>query len=343
MKAHSIASLVRPCIARLTPYSTARDDYQGELGVFLDANESPYENGYNRYPDPHQTALKALISPMKGLPVENIFLGNGSDEAIDLVFRVFCEPRVDNVVAIAPSYGMYTVAAAINDVAVLEVPLGPEFSLPKAELLAAADAHTKALFLCSPNNPTGNAFAREDLLELVEAFEGIVVVDEAYIDFSSVPSLAAEVRRYPNLIVLQTMSKARGMAGLRLGLALADAPIVRLMSMVKYPYNINEAAQRLVADLLRQPIDDQVACIVQQRGVVAERLRALPVVERVYPSDANFLLVKVRDADAAYEHLVRRGIIVRNRNRVLQCAGCLRITIGLPQENEKMLQSLAEL
>ena len=343
MKAHSIASLVRPCIARLTPYSTARDDYQGELGVFLDANESPYENGYNRYPDPHQTALKALISPMKGIPVENIFLGNGSDEAIDLVFRVFCEPRVDNVVAIAPSYGMYTVAAAINDVAVREVPLGPEFSLPKAELLAAADAHTKALFLCSPNNPTGNAFAREDLLELVEAFEGIVVVDEAYIDFSSVPSLAAEVRRYPNLIVLQTMSKARGMAGLRLGLALADAPIVRLMSMVKYPYNINEAAQRLVADLLRQPIDDQVACIVQQRGVVAERLRALPVVERVYPSDANFLLVKVRDADAAYEHLVRRGIIVRNRNRVLQCAGCLRITIGLPQENEKMLQSLAEL
>ena len=343
MKAHSIASLVRPCIARLTPYSTARDDYQGELGVFLDANESPYENGYNRYPDPHQTALKALISPMKGLPVENIFLGNGSDEAIDLVFRVFCEPRVDNVVAIAPSYGMYTVAAAINDVAVREVPLGPEFSLPKAELLAAADAHTKALFLCSPNNPTGNAFAREDLLELVEAFEGIVVVDEAYIDFSSVPSLAAEVRRYPNLIVLQTMSKARGMAGLRLGLALADAPIIRLMSMVKYPYNINEAAQRLVADLLRQPIDDQVACIVQQRGVVAERLRALPVVERVYPSDANFLLVKVRDADAAYEHLVQRGIIVRNRNRVLQCAGCLRITIGLPQENEKMLQSLAEL
>lgn len=343
MKTHSPASLVRPCIARLTPYSTARDDYQGELGVFLDANESPYENGYNRYPDPHQAALKALISPMKGLPTENIFLGNGSDEAIDLVFRVFCEPRVDNVVAIAPSYGMYTVAAAINDVAVREVPLGPEFSLPKAELLAAADAHTKALFLCSPNNPTGNAFAREDLLELVEAFEGIVVVDEAYIDFSSVPSLAAEVRRYPNLIVLQTMSKARGMAGLRLGLALADAPIIRLMSMVKYPYNINEAAQRLVAELLRQPIDDQVACIVQQRGVVAERLRALPVVERVYPSDANFLLVKVRDADAAYEHLVQRGIIVRNRNRVLQCAGCLRITVGLPEENEKMLQSLAEL
>ena len=343
MKTHSPASLVRPCIARLTPYSTARDDYQGELGVFLDANESPYENGYNRYPDPHQASLKALIASMKGLPTENIFLGNGSDEAIDLVFRVFCEPRVDNVVAIAPSYGMYTVAAAINDVAVREVPLGPEFSLPKAELLAAADAHTKALFLCSPNNPTGNAFAREDLLELVEAFEGIVVVDEAYIDFSSVPSLAAEVRRYPNLIVLQTMSKARGMAGLRLGLALADAPIIRLMSMVKYPYNINEAAQRLVADLLRQPIDDQVACIVQQRGVVAERLRALPVVERVYPSDANFLLVKVRDADAAYEHFVQRGIIVRNRNRVLQCAGCLRITVGLPEENEKMLQSLAEL
>ena len=287
---------VRRAIAALTPYSTARDEYEGELGVFLDANESPYENGYNRYPDPHQKALKAQIAAIKGVAVENIFIGNGSDEAIDLVFRVFCEPRVDNVVAIAPSYGMYKVAAAINDVEIREVALGEEFSLPTDALLAAVDKNTKALFLCSPNNPTANAFPREELLQLVEQADCMVVVDEAYIDFAEVESLVSEIASHPNLVVLQTMSKAWGMAGLRVGLALADSRVVGLMSQVKYPYNINVATMSIVSGLLAQGVSDQVEQIKQQRTVVAEALAEFSFVERIYPSDANFLLVRVTDA-----------------------------------------------
>ena len=267
-----INSLVRGCIAALTPYSTARDEYQGALGVFLDANESPYENGYNRYPDPHQKALKAQVAAIKGVKAENIFIGNGSDEAIDLVFRVFCEPRVDNVVAIAPSYGMYKVAAAINDVELREVQLGEEYSLPVEDILAAADKNTKALFLCSPNNPTGNSFPREAILRLVDEFGGMVVVDEAYIDFAEAESLVGEIASHPNLIVLQTMSKAWGMAGLRVGLALADSRVVALMSQVKYPYNINVATMQIVSDLLAKGISDEVAQIKQQRSVVAKAL-----------------------------------------------------------------------
>lgn len=335
-----IDQLVRPVIAALSPYSTARDEYQGELGVFLDANESPYDNGYNRYPDPHQKALKAQIAALKGLPAQNLFLGNGSDEAIDLVFRVFCEPRQDKALAISPSYGMYKVAAAINDVALKEIQLGTGYSLPTDALLAAADERTKLLFLCSPNNPTGNAFPREELLALVNAFHGIVVVDEAYIDFSDIPTLTTELAAHPNLIVLQTLSKAWGMAGLRLGLAWADERIIRLMSMVKYPYNINEAALRTVSNLLRTPIGDRIATIRQQRTRVAEALRTLPCIQEVYPSDANFLLVRVNDADGLYNHLVSRGIIVRNRNNVPGCRGCLRLTIGLPEENETLLNAI---
>ena len=331
---------VRRAIAALTPYSTARDEYEGELGVFLDANESPYENGYNRYPDPHQKALKAQIAAIKGVAVENIFIGNGSDEAIDLVFRVFCEPRVDNVVAIAPSYGMYKVAAAINDVEIREVALGENFSLPTDALLAAVDKNTKALFLCSPNNPTANAFPREELLQLVEQADCMVVVDEAYIDFAEVESLVSEIASHPNLVVLQTMSKAWGMAGLRVGLALADSRVVGLMSQVKYPYNINVATMSIVSGLLAQGVSDQVEQIKQQRTVVAEALAEFSFVERIYPSDANFLLVRVTDADALYEHLIADGIIVRNRTRVKGCEGCLRITIGLKEENEKLIKSL---
>lgn len=331
---------VRRAIAALTPYSTARDEYEGELGVFLDANESPYENGYNRYPDPHQKALKAQIAAIKGVAVENIFIGNGSDEAIDLVFRVFCEPRVDNVVAIAPSYGMYKVAAAINDVEIREVALGENFSLPTDALLAAVDKNTKALFLCSPNNPTANAFPREELLQLVEQADCMVVVDEAYIDFAEVESLVSEIASHPNLVVLQTMSKAWGMAGLRVGLALADSRVVGLMSQVKYPYNINVATMSIVSGLLAQGVSDQVEQIKQQRTVVAEALAEFKFVERIYPSDANFLLVRVTDADALYEHLIADGIIVRNRTRVKGCEGCLRITIGLKEENEKLIKSL---
>ena len=340
--AKDINKYVRECIARLTPYSTARDEYQGELGIFLDANESPYENGYNRYPDPHQKALKSQIAAIKGVNAENIFIGNGSDEAIDVLLRVFCEPRVDNVVSIAPSYGMYKVAAAINDVEIREVQLGEEFSLPVEELLSAVDEHTKMIFLCSPNNPTANSFPREKMMQLVEQFDGIVVVDEAYIDFAEASSLKNEIAEHPNLVVLQTMSKAWAMAGLRVGLALATQRVVELMSEVKYPYNINVATMAIVEELLRQPIDDNVAEIKQQRERVQTALQGSSVVKKIYPSDANFLLVEVADADAMYDFLISRGIIVRNRNKVKGCEGCLRITIGKPEENEALLKSISE-
>lgn len=335
-----INSLVRRCIAALTPYSTARDEYKGELGVFLDANESPYENGYNRYPDPHQKTLKAQIAAIKGVAAENIFIGNGSDEAIDLVFRVFCEPRVDNVVAIAPSYGMYKVAAAINDVELREVQLGEEFSLPVEAILAATDDNTKVVFLCSPNNPTGNSFPREAILRLVDEFEGMVVVDEAYIDFAEAESLKSEIAQRPNLIVLQTMSKAWAMAGLRVGLALADKRVVELMSQVKYPYNINVATMSIVSGLLAKGIDAEVVAIKAQRAVLVEALKGMAMVQRVYPSDANFILARFDDADAVYDYLIADGIIVRNRNRVKGCEGCLRMTVGLPEENDKLIKSL---
>ena len=335
-----INTYVRPSIAALTPYSTARDEYKGELGIFLDANESPYENGYNRYPDPYQKTLKAQISAIKGIAAENIFIGNGSDEAIDMVFRVFCEPRQDNVVAIAPSYGMYKVAAAINDVQIREVPLGKDYSLPFDAILEAADKNTKALFLCSPNNPTANSFPREQLMRLVEEMECMVVVDEAYIDFADAESLISEIETHPNLIVLQTMSKAWAMAGLRVGLALADCRVVELFSQVKYPYNINVATMNIVSGLLSKGIDNEVAEIKAQRSIVADLLAGFSFVEKVYPSDANFLLVKVADADAVYDYLIADGIIVRNRNRVKGCEGCLRITIGVESENEKLIKSL---
>lgn len=342
MERNDIDRLVRRNIATLSPYSTARDEYQGELGTFLDANENPYENGYNRYPDPHQRRLKTRLSAIKGVPVENIFVGNGSDEAIDLIFRIFCEPHRDNVVAIAPSYGMYKVAAAINDIEVREVQLGDDFSLPVDAILGRTDANTKAIFLCSPNNPTGNAFPRGEILRLADAFDGITVVDEAYIDFAEVDGLKNEIFRRPRLIVLQTLSKAWAMAGLRIGLALADSRVVELMSMVKYPYNVSEATMRIVKDLLDLPVDDQVASIKTQRAVVMDALSRMKVVRRVYPSDANFVLVRFDDADAVYDHLIGDGIIVRNRNRVKGCEGCLRITIGLKEENDKLLKSLAE-
>lgn len=341
MTAKDLEKLIRPNIANLCPYSTARDDYKGSLGVFLDANESPYQNGFNRYPDPHQKALKAKLSEVKGMDVENIFIGNGSDEAIDLIFRVFCIPGKDNIVAIAPSYGMYEVAAATNDIEVRKVQLSaPGFSLDSAALLSAADSRTKAIFLCSPNNPTGNAFTNAQILDICSSFGGIVVVDEAYIDFCDIPSLRSRVEDIPNLVVLQTLSKAWGMAGLRLGLAFACRRIISLMSMIKYPYNINQLAQETVLRQLDSPIDAQVAQIKEQREVVARMLAKMPFVQKVYPSQANFILVKADDADSLYSHLIADGIIVRNRNRVRGCEGCLRITIGTPEENVKLSKSL---
>ena len=333
---------VRPNIRSLSPYSTARDEAQGTPEIFLDANESPYPGlGYNRYPDPRQLRVKEKVSALKGLPVDNIFLGNGSDEAIDLLFRIFCVPGQDNAVAIVPSYGMYAVAADINDVTLRSVPLGPDFSLPAADLLAAADAHTRLLFLCSPNNPSGNAFAREDLLALVDAFPGVVVLDEAYADFSAKGSLRAEVLRRPNLVVLQTFSKAFGLAGLRLGMAFADARIIGWMNRVKYPYNISQATQELALKALEASRDQEVAEIVAQRERLSAALPGFRCIRRVWPSDANFLLVQTGDADALYAHLLQDKIIVRNRSRVRGCDGCLRLTVGTPQENDRLLQSLA--
>lgn len=339
---NKIESLVRGNIRSLCPYSTARDEYQGSIGVFLDANESPYDNGVNRYPDPHQKQLKARLSQIKGVPAGNIFLGNGSDEAIDLMYRIFCEPGKDNAVMIAPSYGMYSVAADINDVQVRMVPLGPDFSLPKADLLAACDEHTKLMFICSPNNPSGNAYDLDEIIDIIKTFPGIVIVDEAYVDFSTKGSLRALVNEYENLVVLQTLSKAWGMAGLRLGMAFAQPYIIRLMSMVKYPYNICQATQDAVMRLLEEPVDDKVQQIIEQRGSVASQLNVFSCVKKVYPSDANFLLVEFDDADAMYEHLLKDGIIVRNRNKVMGCKNCLRLTIGLPEENVKMINSISE-
>lgn len=335
-----IRSLVRKCIQSLTPYSTARDEYDGGLGVFLDANESPYENGYNRYPDPHQKALKSKISSIKGIDASNLFIGNGSDEAIDDIIRVFCEPRTDNIIAIAPSYGMYKVAAAVNDVELREVQLNQDFSLPVEGLVKASDRNTKVVFICSPNNPTGNVFPREEILELADRIDGILVVDEAYVDFSESDSLIGEIKERPNIVVLQTLSKAWGMAGLRVGLAIADAEVIRYMSQVKYPYNINVATMGIVSDLLEDKVDSNIEEIKKQREEVKVMLSGMKIVRKVYPSDANFLLVSFDDPDAVYAHLVTDGIIVRNRNSVKGCEGCLRITIGLGEENEKMLKSL---
>lgn len=336
----SITPLVRPNIAALAPYSTARDEYDGPIGVFLDANESPYGQGYNRYPDPHQAALKARIGRLKGIPAEQLFLGNGSDEAIDLVFRIFCVPGQDNAVIIAPSYGMYGVAAATNDVAVHPVRLEADFSLDTEKLLGACNAQTKLVFLCSPNNPSGNAFPRAQLLEICDRFRGVVVVDEAYADFSGQGSLVPEALVRENLVVLQTLSKARAMAGLRIGMAIASTEIIRLMSRVKYPYNLSRAAMEQALLLLDHRIDEEVSILVRERERLAAALPAFPFVRQVFPSDANFLLVRVDDADALYAWLLDRGIIVRNRSHVPGCESCLRMTVGLPAENDALLNAL---
>jgi len=332
-------NLVRQNILNLDPYSTARDEYQGgELGAFLDANESPYNNGLNRYPDPHQKALKAKIAEVKGIEVEKIFIGNGSDEAIDLVFRVFCTPGKDNVIAIAPSYGMYAVSAATNDIEVKSVLLEKDFSLDTNKILEAVDERTKAIFLCSPNNPTGNSFPTRQIEELLEKSGCMVVLDEAYIDFSSQDSLAYLINAFPNLIVLQTMSKAWGLAGLRLGLAFSSPEVNAIFAKVKYPYNINILAQKTALSKINlEQKNAHVKEIVEQRQRVVDAIASSPIVKKIYPSDANFILVEVEDPDKTYQELIANGIIVRNRNKVVGCKGCLRITIGTPTENDMLI------
>lgn len=343
MKIEDVLKLVRLNILGLEAYSTARDDCgSNRPEIFLDANENPYNNGINRYPDPHQKALKSRISEIKGIAAGSLFLGNGSDEAIDLVYRVFCEPGESNTVSIAPSYGMYEVAAAMNDVEFRKVQLRPDFSMDTEAMLAATDSKTRLMFICSPNNPTGNSFPAEQIEELLERFGGVVVLDEAYIDFSVRPSLASLVKIYPNLIVLQTLSKAWGMAGLRIGLAVADPAVISLMSKVKYPYNINVVAQKMALMKLDEAAKDKaVAEIVGQRFRLEKELRKCPEVKGIYSSDANFLLVRFDNPDEVYGRLLAGGVIVRNRSKVPGCEGCLRITVGTPAENDRLLRLLA--
>ena len=337
-----IESLVRPNIRAMVPYSTARDEFKGVAEVFMDANESPFDNGYNRYPDPSQARLKRRIAEIKGVDVQNIFVGNGSDEAIDLCFRIFCNPALDNAIAIAPSYGMYSTCAAVNDVEMREVLLNDDFSLPVERLLDAADNNSKLLFICSPNNPTGNVFPREEIERILQEFDGMVVLDEAYIDFADEPGMLRSLENWPNLIILQTLSKAWGMAGLRAGLAFASNYVMRLFAQVKYPYNINVATLSAVEKLLKAGVDDRVKLIKEQRAFMEQKLSGMECVWRVYPSQANFLLVQVDNAADLYNYLLGEGIIVRDRSRMPLCDNTLRITVGTPQENVRLLRAIAE-
>ena len=340
-----LEQLVRKNIWSLAPYSSARDEYSGkEAHVFLDANENPYNAPYNRCPDPLQRELKAMLSKVKGVPVENIFLGNGSDEAIDLVFRIFCQPGRDNVVSIAPTYGMYQVCADINDVEYRQVLLDDNYQFKAADLLAATDEHTKAIWLCSPNNPTGNSLDRDEILKVIDQFGGIVVVDEAYIDFAQQLSLRQELPRHPNLIILQTMSKAWGSAAIRLGMAFASREIISLYNKVKYPYNVNLLTQQQAQEMLRDPfeVDKWVRTLLGERTRLMQAFQELPICEQVYKTDANFFLARMTDAQQIYDYLVDRGIIVRNRTRVHLCHNCLRITVGTRSENAELLSALRQ-
>lgn len=338
-----IANLVRPNIRKLVPYSSARSEFKGKAEVFLDANENPFETGLNRYPDPLQWKLKAAISQLKGVPAGQIFLGNGSDEAIDLVVRIFCEPRQDHILILPPTYGMYQVSADIADVGIRSISLTPDFQPDVDAILAAADEHSKILFICSPNNPTGNDVELARIRSLCAQFKGIVVVDEAYIDFSQQASCTALLSEFPNLIVLQTFSKAWGMAGIRLGMAFASTEIIQLFNKVKPPYNINQLTQQIALEALETSQDDYqqlLSTLLSERERLIKGLGELNFVEKIFPSDANFILVKMDDPNGTYQYLVEEGIIVRNRNSVHLCAGSLRITVGRPEENDALLTAL---
>lgn len=340
-----LQELVRPNIVRLTPYSCARNEFNGmNAHVFLDANENPYNANLNRYPDPLQEDLKKEIAKVKGVPAENIFLGNGSDEAIDLIYRIFCEPRVDNVVAIAPTYGMYEVCADINDVEYRPVLLDEDFQLDADKLLEACDTHTKVIWICSPNNPTGNLLERQQIEKVLTTFQGIVVIDEAYSDFAQERPFRYELANYPNIIVLNTFSKAWACAAIRLGMAFASNDIISLFNKVKYPYNVNLLTQEKAIEILHSPskIQQWLSIITTERAHLLPAIGELPICQHVYPTDSNFFLVRVTDADGIYRYLVERGIIVRNRNRVALCGNCLRITVGTPQENCELLSALRQ-
>lgn len=340
----NIEKLLRENIRSLQPYSCARDEFKGEASVYLDANENPYNAPFNRYPDPLQWEVKEQISKIKQVQAKNIFLGNGSDEPIDLLYRAFCEPRVDNVVAIEPTYGMYKVSAAINDVEYRKVLLDENFQFSADKLLAATNLYTKIIWLCSPNNPTGNSLNSDEIIKLLSSFEGIVVVDEAYIDFASEASFSEKLIQFPNLVILQTFSKAWGSAAIRLGMAFASLEIIAVLNKIKYPYNINILTQKQALKALQnaEQVKEWVKTLLAERIVLVEALQKFPFVQHIYPTDANFILVKVDDANAVYQYLVNKSIIVRNRNTVSLCLGCVRITVGTPEENKILLEELMQ-
>jgi histidinol-phosphate aminotransferase len=350
MENFNLRSLLRPHIADLKPYSSARDEFSGSEGIFLDANENPYHSvnkeSYNRYPDPYQWKLKEKISKIKGVPVQNIFLGNGSDEPIDLVIRAFCRPALDNIIIMPPTYGMYEVSAGINDVKIKKVLLTESFQINVQETLDAVDSNTKIIFICSPNNPSGNLLKRESILQILEKFSGLVILDEAYIDFCPEATLLLELKKYPNLIILQTFSKAWGMAALRLGMAFASEEIIRILNKIKPPYNISALTQDKSLEMLEheEAKNNLAENLLNERYRLSKELEKLPLVDIIYPSDANFLLVRMnKEAKNIYDQLVKRGIIVRDRSKVVLCDDCLRISIGTKAENEKLLHELASL
>lgn len=344
----NLEQLIRNNIKNLKPYSSARDEFSGEAKVFLDANEnslgSPLTKWYNRYPDPHQQAVKQQLSKIKGIGAEHIFLGNGSDECIDILFRCFCEPGKDNVIICPPTYGMYEVSANINDVDIRKAPLLSDFQLNLVHMENLTDDNTKIIWLCSPNNPTGNSLQRADIEMVLNNFKGIVVIDEAYINFAQQKSFVQELTEYPNLVVLQTLSKAWGLAGLRLGMAFASQSIIEVMNKVKPPYNINQSTQELVLKALEEvgQVNDMIKILVDMRIALTEVFESMPTVEKVYPSDANFILVKIAEARKIYEFLLTKGIVLRDRSNVELCENCLRITVGTEKENTDLVDAMQE-
>ena len=343
MTMKALKELIRPNIWSLKPYSSARDEYKGvTASVFLDANENPYNTPNNRYPDPLQTELKTLVSRVKNINSNKIFFGNGSDEAIDILYRTFCIPGKDNAVAIDPTYGMYEVCADINDVEYRKVLLDENFQFKASDLLAKADDNTKLIFLCSPNNPTGNNLCHKEIETVLDSFQGIVVIDEAYIDFSTEVSFTTMLDKYPNMVVLQTFSKAWGCAGIRLGMAFASEEIISVFNKVKYPYNVNHLTQTEAINMIGKEyqIKEWVKTLLAERARLIEKFRELSCCEHIYPTDANFFLAKVTDAKKIYDYLVNNGIIVRNRTNVTLCHNCLRVTIGSRPENDALIEAL---
>ena len=343
----SVLNLVRENIKNITPYSSARDeftDFNTEM-VFLDANENPFETNVNRYPDPQQQSVKQLLSEQKNISTENILLGNGSDEVLDLLFRAFCEPNKDNIITLPPTYGMYNVLANINAITTKEVILTSDFQPAVVQILAAADANSKLLFLCSPNNPTGNSFNAFEVENLLNSFEGIVVIDEAYIDFSEQKSWLDRLNEFPNLVITQTLSKAYGMAGIRLGVCHASAEIISVLNSIKPPYNVNQLTQLRAIERLNdlEKVRSEIELIKSERQNLIKQLDQVKFVKRIYPTDANFVLIKVDDANKRYDQLIAKGIVIRNRTKQVLCDNCLRLTIGTSEENKRLVETLKTL